>query len=245
MMIRQVFVALVVASVTGKRSPKIGLKGAAPSACGCQCSDLVWEDKYGTVHGNCRSADHTKAKWCYVKEGSTCSDLVPSARHPRNPWAYQACATPTRGRCGGSSSGFNTFEGNGRGQAGGSGSGGSQFNSGASNGVLAGLLYGGHNSGNRPSGHNQGGFSGQGSGHSSDFGSSHGSNGGFTGNQGGSGFSNGGQSSGFGGGSHSSQGQFSSAFSGSSSQGFTGGQGFGGHHGGSGSQDLEEVSLDQ
>ena len=105
-MIRKVFVALVVASVTGKRSPKIGLKGAAPSACGCQCSDLVWEDKYGTVHGNCRSADHTKAKWCYVKEGSTCSDLVPSARHPRNPWSYQACATPTQGRCGGSSSGF-------------------------------------------------------------------------------------------------------------------------------------------
>merc|ERR1719493_527421 len=156
-MIRQVFVALVVASVTGKRSPKIGLKGAAPSACGCQCSDLVWEDKYGTVHGNCRSADHTKAKWCYVKEGSTCSDLVPSARHPRNPWSYQACATPTRGRCGGSSSGFsNNFGGNGRGQAGGSGSGGSQFNSGGSNGVLAGLLYGGQTSGNRPSGQNQG-----------------------------------------------------------------------------------------
>merc|ERR1712198_32835 len=167
MMIRQVFVALVVASVTGKRSPKIGLKGAAPSACGCQCSDLVWEDKYGTVHGNCRSADHTKAKWCYVKEGSACSDLVPSARHPRNLWSYQACATPTRGRCGGSSSGFNNFGGNGRGHSGGS------------NGVLAGLLYGGQTSGNRPSGHNQGGFFGQGGGHSSSFGSSHGSNGGF------------------------------------------------------------------
>merc|ERR1712002_733388 len=108
MMIRQVLVALVVASVTGKRSPKIGLKGAAPSACGCQCSDLVWEDKYGTVHGNCRSADHTKAKWCYVKEGSTCSDLVPSARHPRNPWSYQACATPTQAQCASGSGGFTT-----------------------------------------------------------------------------------------------------------------------------------------
>merc|ERR1712198_114676 len=201
MMIRQVFVALVVASVTGKRIPKIGLKGAAPSACGCQCSDLVWEDKYGTVHGNCRSADHTKAKWCYVKEGSACSDLVPSARHPRNPWSYQACATPSQGRCGGSSSGFsNNFGGNGRGQAGGFSSGGSHFNSGGSNGVLAGILYGGQNSGNRPSGQNQGGFVGQGSGHSSGFGSS----------QGGSGFSNVGQFSGFAGGVHSSQGQFSS-----------------------------------
>merc|ERR1719249_616745 len=245
-MIRKVFVALLVACVTSKRSPKIGLKGAAPSACGCQCSDLVWEDKYGTVHGNCRSADHTKAKWCYVKEGSTCSDLVPSARHPHNPWSYQACATPTRGRCGGSSSGFsNNFGGNGRGQAGRSGSGGSQFNSGGSNGVLAGLLYGGQTSGNRPSGHNQGGFVGQGGGHSSNFGSSHGSNGGFTGNQGGSGFSNGGQSSGFSGGSHSSQGHFSSAFSGSSSHGFNGGVNGGQGFGGSGSQDLEEVSLDQ
>merc|ERR1711915_467453 len=236
MMIRQVLLALVVFSVSSKRSPKIGLKGAAPSACGCQCSDLVWQDKYGTVHGNCRSADHTKAKWCYVKEGSTCSDLVPSARHPRNPWSYQACATPIQRRCGGSSSGFSSnLGGNGRGQAGGFGSGGSQFNSGSSNDVLAGTLYGGQNSGNRPSGQNQGGSFGQGSGHSSGFGSSHGSNGGFTGNQGGSGFSNGGQSSGFGGGSHSSQGQFSSAFGGSSGQKFTGGvnggQGFGGQQG--------------
>merc|ERR1711915_552118 len=229
MMIRQVFVALVVASVTGKRTPKIGLKGAAPSACGCQCSDLVWEDKYGTVHGNCRSADHTNAKWCYVKEGSTCSDLVPSACHPRNPWSYQACATPSQGRCGGSSSGFsNNFGGNGRGHAGGSSSGGSHFNSGASNGVLAGILYGIQNSGNRPSGQNQEGFAGQGSGHSSGFGASHGSNGGFAGNQEGSGFGSGGQSSGFGGGVHSSQGQFSSAFSGSSGQGLIG------HHGSSG-----------
>merc|ERR1719309_1783784 len=216
MMIRQVFVALVVASVTGKRSPKIGLKGAAPSACGCQCSDLVWEDKYGTVHGNCRSADHTKAKWCYVKEGSTCSDLVPSARHPRNPWSYQACATPSQGRCDGASSGFNSnFGGNGRGQAGGS-----QFNSGASNGVIAGILYGGQNKGNRPSGQNHGGS----------FGTSHGSNGGFAGNQGGSGFSNGAQSSAFVGGVHSSHGQSSSAFSGSSSHVVVG------HHGGSGAQ---------
>merc|ERR1711915_1146376 len=128
MMIRQVLLALVVFSVSSKRSPKIGLKGAARSACGCQCSDLVWQDKYGTVHGNCRSADHTKAKWCYVKEGSTCSDLVPSARHPRNPWSYQACATPTQRRCGGSSSGFSSnLGGNGRGQAGGPGSGGSEF----------------------------------------------------------------------------------------------------------------------
>merc|ERR1711915_403290 len=201
-MIRKVFVALVVASVTGKRSTKIGLKGAAPSACGCQCSDLVWQDKYGTIHGNCRSADHTKAKWCYVKEGSTCFDLVPSARHPRNPWSYQACATPTQGRCGGSSSGFsNNFGGNGRGQAGGSSSGESHFNSGASNGVIAGILYGSQNSGNRPSGQNYGGS----------FGTSHGSNGGFAGNQGGSGFSNGGQSSAFVGGVNSSQGQSSSA----------------------------------
>merc|ERR1719391_1389754 len=112
-MIRQVFVALVVASVTGKRIPKIGLKGAAPSACGCQCSDLVWEDKYGTVHGNCRSADHTKAKWCYVKEGSTCSDLVPSKRHPRNPWSYQACATPTQTQCGSGGGSFSQSGGSG------------------------------------------------------------------------------------------------------------------------------------
>ena len=72
-------VLMMISSALAGRS-RLQLKGAARPACGCQCSSLVWEDKYGGVQGNCRSADHTKAKWCYVKEGSTCSDLVPSAR---------------------------------------------------------------------------------------------------------------------------------------------------------------------
>ena len=92
-----VFLMILSSSLAGMGGLK--LRGAAAPACGCQCSSLVWQDKYGDVQGNCRSADHTQAKWCYVKEGSTCSDLVPSARHPRNPWSYQACATPSQGQC--------------------------------------------------------------------------------------------------------------------------------------------------
>merc|ERR1712121_96268 len=111
---RMLVMFLMIISYTLSKRTDLKLRGAANPACGCQCSSLVWQDDYGKVQGNCRSADHTKAKWCYVKEGSTCSDLVPSARHPRNPWSYQACATPTQEQCG---SGAGSFS-----QSGGSGS---------------------------------------------------------------------------------------------------------------------------
>merc|ERR1711942_376226 len=105
---RMLVMFLMIISSTLSRRTDLKLRGAASPACGCQCSSLVWQDDYGKVQGNCRSADHTKAKWCYVKEGSTCSDLVPSARHPRNPWSYQACATPTQAQCASGSGGFTT-----------------------------------------------------------------------------------------------------------------------------------------
>merc|ERR1711872_900286 len=96
-----------------RKAQDIQLRGAAKPACNCQCSSLVWQDKYGKVQGNCRTADHTGAKWCYVREGSTCSDLVPSKRHPRNPWSYQACATPTQTQCGSGGGSFSQSGGSG------------------------------------------------------------------------------------------------------------------------------------
>merc|ERR1712213_85190 len=53
-------------------------------------------DQYGTVQGNCRSADSTGARWCYVDSAhsSSCQDLRFSARFPNNPWSYEACAPP-------------------------------------------------------------------------------------------------------------------------------------------------------
>merc|ERR1719270_954161 len=72
-------------------------KAASPYVnIGCQCSPLTFQDQYGTVQGNCRSADSTGARWCYIDNAysSSCQDKRFSARFPNNPWSYEACATP-------------------------------------------------------------------------------------------------------------------------------------------------------
>merc|ERR1712012_520713 len=72
-------------------------KAASPYVnLGCQSSSLTFVDQYGTVQGNCRSAESTGALWCYVDSAysSTCQDKQFSARFPNNPWSYEACATP-------------------------------------------------------------------------------------------------------------------------------------------------------
>ena len=72
-------------------------KAASPYVnIGCQCSPLTFVDQYGTIQGNCRAADSTGARWCYVDNAhsSSCQDLRFSARFPNNPWSYEACATP-------------------------------------------------------------------------------------------------------------------------------------------------------
>merc|ERR1711923_376098 len=72
-------------------------KAASPYVnIGCQCSPLTFVDQYGTVQGNCRSADSTGARWCYIDNAysSSCQDKRFSARFPNNPWSYEACATP-------------------------------------------------------------------------------------------------------------------------------------------------------
>merc|ERR1711910_147132 len=76
------------------------LKAASPlTNCGCQCSSLTFSDSAGVVQGNCRTVDGSGARWCYVDAGlgSSCQDLMPSARFPNNPWSYEACATPAIG----------------------------------------------------------------------------------------------------------------------------------------------------
>merc|ERR1711944_306429 len=72
--------------------------------CLCHCHWQTFRDRYGRTHGNCKSTDHTKAQWCYVRTRvktylgnhghSTCSDLQRSGRYPGMTWSYQACATP-------------------------------------------------------------------------------------------------------------------------------------------------------
>eukprot|EP00092_Neocalanus_flemingeri_P007817 GFUD01008438.1.p1 GENE.GFUD01008438.1~~GFUD01008438.1.p1 ORF type:complete len:241 (-),score=59.43 GFUD01008438.1:182-904(-) len=122
-------------------------KAASPyTNCGCQCSNLTFRDKYGKTQGNCKSADHTGAQWCYVdpNQSSSCQDLsYTSVRFPGKPWSYEACATPA---CGNNNGGYNNGGYN-------SGSNGG-YNSGSNGGYNSGS-NGGYNSGSN-GGYNSG-----------------------------------------------------------------------------------------
>merc|ERR1712014_361438 len=99
---------LLVIPCISLETEKTNPKAASPyTNCGCQCSSLTFRDKSGRVQGNCKSADHTGAQWCYVDTSvpSTCQDLsYTSVRFPGKPWSYEACATPA---CGYNNGGFN------------------------------------------------------------------------------------------------------------------------------------------
>merc|ERR1711915_919311 len=57
---------LVIPSIS-LETEKTNPKAASPyTNCGCQCSSLTFRDKSGRVQGNCKSADHTGAQWCYA-----------------------------------------------------------------------------------------------------------------------------------------------------------------------------------
>jgi len=64
--------------------------------CGCQCSSLTFQDKFGRTQGNCKTADNTGATWCYVDSRSPCLDKQRSVRFSQSghAWSYQACSTP-------------------------------------------------------------------------------------------------------------------------------------------------------
>merc|ERR1712106_361689 len=78
----------------------------APSTvvnCECQCSNLIWIDEDGKIHGNCKSANNG-AQWCFAVggDGSSCSDLQTTVQmgpypNPPNAWSHEACATPAIG----------------------------------------------------------------------------------------------------------------------------------------------------
>merc|ERR1712215_665167 len=138
MVSRQVNLAVGILILLVKlNAQKTGNRAASSQVnCGCQCSNLTFRDKYGKVQGNCKSADHTGAKWCYVGGwGSPCQDKRNSKRFNK-PWSYEACATPPahlcggggggcgRWGCGGNTGGGGFGGGSGGGGYGGSGSGG-------------------------------------------------------------------------------------------------------------------------
>merc|ERR1712038_595228 len=135
---------LVIPSIS-LETEKTNPKAASPyTNCGCQCSSLTFRDKSGRVQGNCKSADHTGAQWCYVDTSvpSTCQDLsYTSVRFPGKPWSYEACATPA---CGYNNGGFNNGGYNNGGYNNGGFSNGGFNNGGFINGGSGGFSNGGY-----------------------------------------------------------------------------------------------------
>merc|ERR1712142_1041113 len=124
---RAVIVGIVLLSLLVELdAQKSGLRAASSRVnCGCQCSNLTFRDKYGKVQGNCKRADHTGAKWCYVEGwGSPCQDKQNSKRFNK-PWSYEACATPPPHQCFGGGGGGGGGGGCGRWGCGGNTGGGS------------------------------------------------------------------------------------------------------------------------
>merc|ERR1712107_83484 len=92
MMSKIVSMMTLVSSLSASPVNVESTKAASPYVnLGCQCSSLTFVDQYGTVQGNCRSADSTGALWGYVDSAysSTCQDKQFSARFPNNPWSYE------------------------------------------------------------------------------------------------------------------------------------------------------------
>merc|ERR1712012_831317 len=97
MMLKTVSLMALMSTISGSPLKTEVTKAASPYVnIGCQCSPLTFVDQYGTVQGNCRAADSTGARWCYIDNAysSSCQDKRFSARFPNNPWSYEACATP-------------------------------------------------------------------------------------------------------------------------------------------------------
>merc|ERR1711942_74834 len=137
-------ISTALVATSGLKTADTNTKAASPyTNCGCQCSNLQFRDKYNKRQGNCESADHTGAKWCYVDPSqTTCQDLsYTSQRFPGTPWSYEACATPACGgyNNGGYNGGYGSSNSNCRGTKCGSG-----YNNGGSTGGSTG---GGYNNG--------------------------------------------------------------------------------------------------
>merc|ERR1712029_255170 len=89
--------------------------------CLCQCESQVFVDKFGRTNGNCKTADSTGKRWCYLKDvnnyignyrsshrswngfttvqaaapvSTTCRDGRTSQQFQGKVYGYHACGTP-------------------------------------------------------------------------------------------------------------------------------------------------------
>jgi hypothetical protein len=65
--------------------------------CDCQCDGTTYLDENHTVQGNCRSADISGRKWCYIKPDQTvdaCKDAFDYDSRYNMFKSYAACSSP-------------------------------------------------------------------------------------------------------------------------------------------------------
>ena len=94
-----ILTTLLVASTLSKSL--VPVRAPSPvtlSLCDCQCDGTTYMDGDDTVQGNCRSADTTDRKWCYISQDnltmSACKDTFrPDARYNMSK-SYTACSSP-------------------------------------------------------------------------------------------------------------------------------------------------------
>ena len=69
-----------------------------PDNCGCQCDGTTYLDEEHTVQGNCKSADTTGRRWCYISNDQgtkeACKDYFGYDSRYNLFKSYAACSSP-------------------------------------------------------------------------------------------------------------------------------------------------------
>jgi len=111
-------------SVEAQKTGQVGVRAPARLTiedCLCQCESQVFVDKFGRTNGNCKTADSTGKRWCYLKDvnnyignyrsshrswngfttvqaaapvSTTCRDGRTSQQFQGKVYGYHACGTP-------------------------------------------------------------------------------------------------------------------------------------------------------
>jgi len=95
-------IGTVMAAGTVSQAQKVGVRAPARLTiedCLCQCDSQVFVDKFGRTNGNCKSADSSGKKWCYLKD---VNELIGSYRRSHkswNSWTTVQAASPVSTTC--------------------------------------------------------------------------------------------------------------------------------------------------
>ena len=94
------FVAALLVATTASKNV-LGDRAPAPVTsddCDCQCDGTTYLDEDDIVQGNCRSADNTGRKWCYIsddhKTTEACKDGFGYDSRYNMSKSYAACSSP-------------------------------------------------------------------------------------------------------------------------------------------------------